>query len=85
MIPIGKDWFMPTVIFGLLAIALGLWGMAAWWWSVTEFLRGLFPIVLLVMGVVSLAAGLSKVRGEENLTDDALLHASDEDPNGGKG
>ncbi len=71
---------MPTVIFGLLAIALGVWGMAAWWWSVAEFLRGLIPIVLLVLGIVSLAAGLSKVHGEANVTDEELLKASDEDP-----
>lgn len=56
---------MPIVIFGLLAISLGLWGMAAWWWSVTEMLRGLVPILLLLLGVVALAAGLSKVRGEK--------------------
>ena len=56
---------MPIVIFGLLSISLGLWGMAAWWWSVTEMLRGLVPILLLLLGVVALAAGLSKVRGEK--------------------
>ncbi len=67
---------MPIVIFGLLAISLGLWGMAAWWWSVTEILRGLVPIILLLLGIVSLAAGLSKVRGDnggDNETDQDIL------------
>lgn len=63
---------MPIVIFGLLAISLGLWGMAAWWWSVTEILRGLVPIILLLLGILSLAAGLSKVRGD-NETDQEIL------------
>jgi FtsH-binding integral membrane protein len=63
---------MPIVIFGLLAISLGLWGMAAWWWSVTEILRGLVPIILLVLGIVSLAAGLSKVRGENEKDQDII-------------
>ncbi|MEE8222964.1 MAG: magnetosome protein MamI [Alphaproteobacteria bacterium] len=63
---------MPIVIFGLLAISLGLWGMAAWWWSVTEILRGLIPIILLILGIVSLAAGLSKVRGDHGTDQDIL-------------
>lgn len=63
---------MPIVIFGLLAISLGLWGMAAWWWSVTEILRGLVPIILLILGILSIAAGLSKVRGD-NETDQEIL------------
>ncbi len=63
---------MPIVIFGLVAISLGLWGMAAWWWSVTEILRGLVPIILLLLGIVSLAAGLSKVRGGDE-TDQNIL------------
>ena len=63
---------MPIVIFGLLAISLGLWGMAAWWWSVTEILRGLVPLIPLIVGIVSLAAGLSKVRGGEGTDQDIL-------------
>ncbi len=53
---------MPSVIFGLLALALGLWGMTAWWWSVTEFLRGAVPVALIVLGLVALAAGVQSVR-----------------------
>ena len=53
---------MPSVVFGLLALALGLWGLTAWWWSVTEALRGILPIALLVLGVVALAAGVQSVR-----------------------
>ena len=64
---------MPVVIFGLLAIALGLWGMAAWWWSVSELLRGLSPIVLILLGIISLAAGLTKVRGDGKVSDEELI------------
>lgn len=31
---------MPSVILGLIALTVGLFGATAWWWSVTEFLRG---------------------------------------------
>lgn len=53
---------MLSVIFGLLTLALGLWGLVAWWWSVTEFLRGALPIALIVFGIVALAAGVQSVR-----------------------
>ena len=57
---------MPSVIFGLLALALGLWGLTAWWWSVTEALRGLVPVALIALGLVALAAGVQTVREPRN-------------------
>jgi FtsH-binding integral membrane protein len=53
---------MPSVIFGLLALALGLLGVTAWWWSVTEFLRGALPVALIILGLIALAAGLQSGR-----------------------
>jgi len=53
---------MVSVIVGLLGLALGLWGLTAWWWSVTEFLRGAMPIVFIIFGLVALAAGVKTVR-----------------------
>jgi hypothetical protein len=64
---------MNVVIFGLLAISLGLWGMSVWWWSVVEILRGLIPVTLVFLGVVSLAAGVSKVRQEKEVADEDFL------------
>ncbi|MEO5372969.1 MAG: hypothetical protein H7840_01685 [Alphaproteobacteria bacterium] len=55
---------MPGIVAGLLAVALGLWGMTVWWWSVVDLLRGLVPIVLILLGVLALAAGVSTVRKE---------------------
>ncbi|WP_135075055.1 magnetosome protein MamI [Terasakiella sp. SH-1] len=65
---------MPVVIFGLVAISLGLWAMAAWWWSVTELMRGLVPIILVILGIVAVAAGLSKVREDKPVDDEDLLN-----------
>tara|TARA_Y100000031_G_C8018734_1_gene291489 strand:- start:149 stop:346 length:198 start_codon:yes stop_codon:yes gene_type:complete len=63
---------MPTVIIGLLAIAFGLWGLTVWWWSVVEVLRGVIPIVLLLVGMVALAAGVTQVRQEDVKDEDIL-------------
>ena len=63
---------MPTVIIALLAIAFGLWGLTVWWWSVVEVLRGVIPIVLLLVGMVALAAGVTQVRQEDVKDEDIL-------------
>ncbi len=36
--------------------------MSAWWWSLVEFLRGLVPLMLVVLGLVALGAGVTKMR-----------------------
>lgn len=53
---------MPSIIFGLIAMALGLWGLSAWWYSAVEALRGLMPLVLILVGLVALGAGITSVR-----------------------
>ncbi len=65
---------MPNIVFGLVAIAVGLWGLSVWWWSVAEFLRGFVPIALILFGLVALGAGVSVVRDKEgdDLTDEEL-------------
>ena len=64
---------MPMMITGVLAIALGLLGLSAWWWSVVEMLRGVIPIVLLLFGLIALAAGLSSLRGEPKVSDEEFF------------
>ncbi|MBF0178145.1 MAG: hypothetical protein HQL63_15065 [Magnetococcales bacterium] len=53
---------MPSIIIGLVAISLGLWGLSAWWWSMVEFLRGLIPLILVLFGFVALGAGVTRMR-----------------------
>lgn len=65
---------MASIVFGLVAIALGLWGLSTWWWSVVEVLRGLVPLFLILLGPVALGAGITKMR--ENREVEAIL-ASD--------
>ena len=56
---------MANIIFGLVALALGLWGVSAWWWSIVEILRGVVPIALILLGLVALGAGVTRMREHE--------------------
>lgn len=55
---------MANIIFGLVALALGLWGLSVWWWSVVEMLRGIVPLLLIILGFIALGAGITRVRDE---------------------
>ncbi len=50
---------MKHIIFGLLAIALGVWGIVRNWWAFVDLLNVVIPILLVLVGVVALAAGIS--------------------------
>jgi hypothetical protein len=56
---------MANIIFGLVSLALGLWGVSVWWWSVVEVLRGVVPVSLILLGLVALGAGVTRMR-EQN-------------------
>lgn len=58
---------MINVIAGLIAIVLGIWGLKVWWWSFSELLRGLIPLVLIIGGLVAIAAGISGVKELKDL------------------
>jgi hypothetical protein len=53
---------MANIIFGLVSLALGLWGVSVWWWSVVELLRGVVPVSLILLGLVALGAGVTRMR-----------------------
>ncbi|MBF0357293.1 MAG: hypothetical protein HQL70_01725 [Magnetococcales bacterium] len=66
---------MANIIFGLVALALGLWGVSVWWWSIVEILRGIVPIALILLGLVALGAGVTRMR-ERDLDDGAEFSGS---------
>jgi hypothetical protein len=67
---------MANIIFGLVSLALGLWGVSVWWWSVVEVLRGVVPVSLILLGLVALGAGVTRMRDHNSssheLADDAI-------------
>lgn len=56
---------MVNIGVGLMMLALGLWGMSAWWWSVTEVLRGVAPILLIIIGPIAIGAGMTRLREQK--------------------
>lgn len=48
---------MVNIILGLFFIALGIWGLFDEYYYVADFLKGSFPILLMLSGLVATLAG----------------------------
>jgi fatty acid desaturase len=53
---------MLAVIFGLIFMVLGIWGLAAWWWDFVAILRGLIPPLIICGGLLAVIAGVTSMR-----------------------
>lgn len=53
---------MLAVILGLIFMALGLWGLIAWWGSFILVLKGLVPVLILFGGFIAVVAGVTSIR-----------------------
>jgi hypothetical protein len=53
---------MIDLIVGLALVALGAWGVIGWWDDIGELLRGLVPLLLLLVGLAAIGAGWCKTR-----------------------
>ena len=62
---------MTHVIFGLVSALLGIWGIIVWWDEFGNVMRGLMPLILLVIGIIGIMAGL-QVQKELDKEDDSL-------------
>nr|ANJ02838.1 magnetosome protein MamI [uncultured bacterium] len=62
---------MANIIFGLISLALGLWGVSVWWWSIVEVLRGVVPVLLILLGFVALGAGVTRMRDQNIVPNDS--------------
>lgn len=51
-----------TVLGGIACILVGIWGIASWWWSFTELLKGCVPPVLVLGGLAAFFAGISEIK-----------------------
>ncbi len=49
---------MLSIVFGLIAICLGVFGIVTYWWYVVDVLAAILPIFLVCGGFVALMAGI---------------------------
>lgn len=49
---------MLSIVFGLIAIFLGIWGLINYWWYIVDFLIALLPLILIFSGSVAVLAGI---------------------------
>jgi hypothetical protein len=50
---------MISVVVGLCLLALGVAGVAQNWWAVVDFVRAVLPVALIIMGTISMVAGIT--------------------------
>ncbi|MDH4028167.1 MAG: hypothetical protein OEU95_05000 [Nitrospirota bacterium] len=66
---------MINIVFGLMAICIGLWGVSKFWWYFVDIISGLFPMLLIFVGIVAVVAGIRK----DGLSA-SVVHAAKEEP-----
>ena len=54
---------MRHLIVGLILLILGAWGIITWWADFGVALRGLVPVVVVLLGLAAVGAGLQKHTG----------------------
>jgi hypothetical protein len=63
---------MINIVFGLVAICLGVWGLVTYWWYIVDVIIAIFPVVLLLFGLIALLAGIKNtglkaiLKGKDN-------------------
>ncbi len=77
---------MLSIVFGLIALSLGFWGMVKYWWYMVDVLIALLPLLLIFGGAIALLAGIKntgmrssfKVKTKVPVESDAALRKKDE-------
>ena len=69
---------MSSIVFGLIAMCIGLWGMVSYWWYVVDVSLAILPVILLFGGFIALMAGIKKTGLKAKLTGNSKKTA-DED------
>ena len=52
------------IVIGVVAIILGLKGLAAYWGDLLMMLRGSLPVIFILGGAIAVIAGLSEIKDE---------------------
>jgi len=49
---------MLSIVFGLISLSLGFWGLIKFWWYIVDVLIAVLPLVLIGSGAIALLAGI---------------------------
>ncbi len=60
---------MVHLIVGLVLLILGAWGLIEWWDDFGELMRGLVPLLLVLVGLAAIGAGFKKPKDEDEEED----------------
>ncbi len=52
---------MKLGIGGAIALVLGIWAMASWWWFVAEIIEGLVALGLVIGGALAIAIAIRRM------------------------
>ncbi len=63
---------MMHLIAGLIVLVLGASGIVAWWGDFGAVLRGLIPLLLVLLGLAAIGAGFQKTRRAAQPKDEDL-------------
>ena len=57
---------MKLGIVGAVALALGVWALASWWWFVVEIIQALVALGLVVGGLLAIAIAARRMSREKS-------------------
>lgn len=55
---------MLNLTVGIIALALGLWGIMRNWYMFVDIIGVIIPLALISFGIVALLAGIRSVKGK---------------------
>jgi hypothetical protein len=70
---------MSSIVFGLIAMCIGLWGVVSYWWYVVDVFLAILPIMLLFGGFIALMAGIKKTGIRTMLTKVSSKNTAEKD------
>jgi len=53
-----------SIVGGIIAMLLGIWGIVAWWVRFLQVLQGSVPVLLIFGGAIALFLGISEIRDQ---------------------
>ena len=57
---------MVHILVGIIAIVIGLWGIAANWYMFKDMLVAIVPLAVVCFGMVALLAGIRSLKARWN-------------------